>query len=304
MIHNENSFTVQHRYEKEHCISLSKLDASAQIRRDSVLLSGYINMRSKRHVWKRHWMVLREASLNVYKDDKEYVLENLMHREDMQSVINLNSLPNQESSFEFVLIGSKESWFMSSDSEQMFLNWLHVLSTLVASRPISISKTQTARNVYCKVSNSQSLSSPSTSFSSLESPTEMQYYASPQSFDKISFQLDPTNNTIQLQDWMYLRGKFNTWKKRWAVLYNDRLEIWTGDKKYKCHSILLFNIIAIRDLIKESSSSLFYTDSYDKTKVRCIIEIELAETKYKLSSGSDLMTHQRWISTLQQSSSC
>ncbi len=169
------------------------------------------------------------------------------------------SVAKLSSSCDFVLVNNASTWRISAPSDLECLQWISDIQSILSNR-----RHPTVH---------YALSSPSPPLSSSLSNEHLDLE-----------HLAITDNVTK--GWMYLHGKYPTWKRRWMVIGYDCLSIYQTEQEHVLdHSISFCAIIAIRDLTVSASS-------------RCIIELETAEKKYQISSGNDLLTHQKWLSSL------
>lgn len=275
--------------------------AEQQLIDDQVLYSGHLKQRKSinEKSWKKRWIILRRLYLFIYKDQNEYKLKDVIR---IPELVNIVKLKLSGHSLAFVLIGSKESWFFEASTNQERQDWIHKISSLLSNQQERNADSSTL-SISPPLSTS-SLLSPESSYSEPnESPGEEHEYIhrndkilhcksmpiNHQQLISLEQDLLPrlriSDGSVYIQAWMKVHlGRYLGWKKRWLVLRDNQLAVYSDDDEYSLlDSIRISKILATRDCTKGHQYA---------------IEIELADRKLRISSGRDESLHKEWLKYL------
>ncbi|KAG6373390.1 hypothetical protein JVT61DRAFT_6539 [Boletus reticuloceps] len=223
----------------------------AQCMQDSVnegdLKSGYLRKKGERRkTWKKRWFVLRPAHLAYYKTSAEYQILRLLNLTDVHSCTQVML---KKHLYTFGVVTSVRTFYLRAQSPEEVQQWVTAIQD--ARETLMMTSTQTSLTTPVAVvaeapamlSRSTTITPPPThplhgqnitsSDSEDVSPSGQQTYSvSPQTQATISASpgrpvRDGTSKVVVSGYLMKCGSKRHNWRKRWFVLYGEKL-IYSG----------------------------------------------------------------------------
>jgi len=212
---------------------------------ESVLKSGYLWKKGERRkTWKKRWFVLRPAHLAYYKNSAEYKLLRLLNLTDVHSC---TQVVLKKHLYTFGVVTSVRTFYLQAQSPEEVQRWVTAIQD--ARESLMMTSTQTSLTTPIAIPEAQAMSSrratitpPPThplhaqnitsSDSEDISPSAQRTYST-SSQNRPTIGTSPTRPTgrggdaiakIVVSGYLMKCGsKRHNWRKRWFVLYGEKL---------------------------------------------------------------------------------
>jgi len=93
---------------------------------EQVIHAGFLLKRSeKRKTWKRRWVVLRASQLALYRNEKEYLLLNVLNVSQMQA---FTAMEMKRVDFVICIMAPERTWYFRACDQQDMTAWLDALA--------------------------------------------------------------------------------------------------------------------------------------------------------------------------------
>ena len=93
---------------------------------EQVIRAGFLLKRSeKRKTWKRRWVVLRASQLALYRNEKEYLLLNVLNVSQIQA---FTAMEMKRADFVICIMAPERTWYFRACDQQDMTAWLDALA--------------------------------------------------------------------------------------------------------------------------------------------------------------------------------